>query len=108
MDIQKLELHDAIISNIEVNLGSISVLLKCYLHEGSDKRIDLRINFSGVRSCGVSMDHVSLENNARSGNVNYWIPKNNGTTYIYLMDGCINIDSKNICVSLLDGDGVKK
>ncbi|QTD43828.1 hypothetical protein [Ottowia testudinis] len=98
MKIQDLELHDALVSKVEVELGRISMFIKCYLEENSTKRDDLQIEFSGVRSSNLLMDHGALLINGRAGNINYWIPKNDGVTYIYLVDGFISIDSQSISV----------
>lgn len=29
-----------------------------------------------------------------AGNVNYWVPNEGGTTYLYLVDGCVAITAK--------------
>lgn len=100
MKIQDLELHDALISKVEIESGKISIFMKCYLEESSKERDDLQIEFSGVRSSTLLMDHKSLLINGRAGNINYWIPRSDGITHIYLVDGCISIDSESISVVL--------
>ena len=68
-----------------------------YLNTNDSNRKPFSIVFEGVESISQISNLDRLEQNAFAGNVNYWIPEQNGgTTYIYLTDGCVAIKSAKI------------
>jgi hypothetical protein len=55
------------------------------------------ITFAKVESVSKICNLERMQKNARAGNINYWIPAGaHGTTYIYLVDGCIAITAQAV------------
>lgn len=98
MDLEKIELHDACLQwmHIDYVAKTVRIDLQFYLTPESSKREMASLVFSKVDSVSHIGDLISLEDNAAAGNVNYWIPRRTGLTYIYLVDGCIAIEAQDI------------
>jgi len=75
----------------------VEVQLELYLNAKDSNRSPFSIIFQGVESISQIVSLDRLEQNAFAGSINYWIPEQNGgTTFIYLTDGCIAIESTKI------------
>ncbi len=99
MKVEELELHDALLKSTVIDYTSkiIEIQLELYLNTNDSNRKPFSIVFEGVESISQISNLDRLEQNAFAGNVNYWIPEQNGgTTYIYLTDGCVAIKSAKI------------
>lgn len=99
MKLDEINLHDALLKAMRVDYvaKSISIDIAYYKTEQSPCRQEATIDFKKVESISQITDLDRLKNNAFAGNINYWIPsKEKGITYIYLMDGCISIDSAKV------------
>ena len=97
MNIENLELHDALIHGAEMNYSNrrISILLDTYETTSSKERVRIELIFDEVDSVSHIADFNSLKKNKFAGNVNYWIPGNTDSpTYIYFTDGVMAITSK--------------
>ena len=99
MKLEDINLHDSLLKNMSVNYASktVSIEIAYYKSEQSSKRQQAIIEFKKVESISQISDFDRLKNNAFAANVNYWIPsESKGTTYIYLMDGCISINASKV------------
>lgn len=92
----ELELHDAIIQRwtIDVEKRELHLTLSAYVSSESAARQPIEIRFLELRNFSCVTDLLRLDDNRRSGNVNYWVPSEaGGVSYIYLVDGCLSIDA---------------
>ncbi len=99
MKIEDLELHDALLKSTKIDYTSkiIEIQLELYLSTKDSSRRPFSIVFEGVESISQISNLERLEQNAFAGNINYWLPEQNGgITYIYLTDGCIAIKSAKL------------
>ena len=98
MDLEKIELHDALLHRMHIDYAAkiVRIDLQFYLTPESSKREMASLIFSKVDSVSHISDLIRHEDNAIAGNINYWIPQQEGLTYIYLVDGCIAIGAGNI------------
>lgn len=99
MDLDAIELHDAKIALLDINYLDKSVLICIDFYESRDSksRRSAKIVFRGVGSISMVCAMDRIADNANAGNVNYWTPAiAPGTTYIYLVDGCIAICSESL------------
>jgi hypothetical protein len=95
MDLDQIELHDAIIIKTIISYPQkiVAVELEYYPNgNNSQPRVKGRILFSGVSQYSEISNLDRIENHARAGNVSYWVPADGkGTTYIYLARGFLSI-----------------
>lgn len=105
MNPNDLELHDAQILSwsVDVEKCTALVVVNAYESQASNSRAAMRISFTGVTDFSSFADFVSLADNARSGNVNYWKPREHGgtKTLLYMNDGCLVISSRDVIVEVL-------
>lgn len=105
MNPNDLELHDAQILSwsVDVEKCTALVVVNAYESQASNSRAAMRISFTGVTDFSSFADFVSLADNARSGNVNYWKPRERGgtKTLLYMNDGCLVISSRDVIVEVL-------
>lgn len=100
MEVEDLELHDALIKCVSTDCVAKTMLLTLeYYPKGARGRLPLWLLFSDVESVSQMLSMDKLASNAFAGNVNYWIPEQNGLTHIYLSDGCIAIKAGRIAFS---------
>jgi hypothetical protein len=95
----ELELHDAIIETWAVDFGrrELRVVLRAYIQPETSTRESVELVFEELKSFSCIADLGRLHDNERSGNVNYWVPsQDGGTTFIYVMDGCLAIDAARV------------
>lgn len=89
-----IELNDALIVGVAVDFVARTVSFEVAYYERKDSRQRRGgvILFTGVESLAATCDLLSVQRNARAGNINYWVPAGaGGTTHFYLADGCIAI-----------------
>jgi hypothetical protein len=94
LPLDSIELHDALIVGFAVDFAARSVSFDVAYYERKDSRHRRSgaILFTGVESLAATCDLLSIQRNARAGNINYWVPASaGGTTHLYLADGCIAI-----------------
>lgn len=97
--LEKIELHDALLKsmNVDYNLKRVTVELDFYEDSSDSHRKSASIIFEGVKSIAEICNLDRLQDNARAGNVNYWVPgQADDTTYVYLVDGCLAILAKTV------------
>ena len=102
MHIDQLDLHDALVKSLNIDLAAKKVTIELDLYENRNEgqRKSATIIFNGVKSVNSICDLDRLLDNARSGNVCYWSPSQfDGITYIYLVDGCLSILAKSISIA---------
>lgn len=90
------DLHDAIIDGVEIDFNNHTavIYIKYYKSDESANRINGNIKFSNVSFAAQNFSISDLDINKTAGNVSYWIPSANfGSTYIYLVQGYIQITS---------------
>lgn len=95
----EVDLHDAIMEKILFGFsdGSLEICLRYYGDAFDKERVAAKILFKDVEFSSCVLDYLSLINNSRSGNINYWSPSLAGeTTYIYFVDGFLHVKAKNI------------
>jgi hypothetical protein len=103
--LKTIELHDALLKGMNIDYISKRVTVELDLYEDShdSHRKSASIIFEGVKSISEICNLDRLQDNAKAGNVNYWVPdQSNGTSYIYLVDGCLAILAKTVEVILHD------
>ncbi|WP_150115708.1 hypothetical protein ACDI35_06195 [Xanthomonas axonopodis pv. cajani] len=94
-----LDLHDAIIESISLDFSTrtLKIYTNHYQSRKSSKRSKLIISFYKVANYSCLSDLESILDNSKSGNINSWSPaKGKGTTYIYLVEGCIQVAADNV------------
>lgn len=99
MNLEKIELHDAVLLKLDVDYKSKIVKIDLDSYESCDSSVrrSVTLVFNGVESVSHVCDLESLERNAGAGNVSYWHPMpGSGATYVYLVDGLIAIRHKGI------------
>lgn len=97
MDIDTLELHDALIQSASIDYASkrVSLVLELYESASEKKRTRVELAFDEVESMSHVADFARLEKNRFAGNVNYWVPGDaQSPTFIYLTDGVMTIASR--------------
>lgn len=97
--IDAIEMHDALLKNMRVDHPGKKVTIDFDFYQSTDDRArsPLSITFDAVESLSHIADLKRMQANAFAGNVNYWVPSSGpGTTYIYLVDGCIAITAGSI------------
>ena len=99
MDLQELELHDAVMLGQTLDpVGRTAELRIAYYPKTDSKnRVGAVLRFEGVSHFHQLADLVELEDNARAGNVGYWVPSAGpGITYIYLVRGLIAVTATSV------------
>jgi hypothetical protein len=107
LNLDKLELHDAVLKAVEFDLARQTAVIKldCYLKPQASTRTPMRLQFKGVQEVTCTADWDQLKSNSKAGNVNYWLPnKGAKPKFIYLNDGCITVRATGI--RLLPGDSL--
>lgn len=99
MNIKDLELHDALLTFLDIDYADkkICLQIQCYETEGAKYRSSLRMTFRNVGFVSQISDLNSMAKNAFAGNINYWVAGDRETpTYIYFTDGCLVIKADEI------------
>jgi hypothetical protein len=100
MDLESIELHDAILDGFSIQYGKKLALIKLSYYQdpvNSKERTSAEILFSDVERINEVSDLLHLEQNRSAGNIVYWHPvEGEGTTYIYLVSGVIAITAKSV------------
>lgn len=94
-----LDLHDATIESISLDFRTrtLTIYTNHYQSSESSKKEKLVINFYKVTSYSCLSDLESILDNSKSGNINSWSPATGkGTTYIYLVEGCIQVAADRV------------
>jgi hypothetical protein len=77
---------------IDVPRRTVSLCFLSYPLEEASERVAIEVVFSNVTSVNTVADLLTLEDNYSAGNVNYWhIAEGPGTSYFYLVEGCLTI-----------------
>jgi len=99
INIEEIELHDALLKSVSCDCVAATVQIALEFYElNASVRRGLTLLFSGVDAFTQMLSMERMKINSFAGTVNYWIPEQNGTTYIYLSDGCIMIAAERISV----------
>jgi hypothetical protein len=98
-DPERIELHDAVLQSMQIDYAKKTVLVEVqfYPDAQSSERKHASIFFEEVESVSQVVDIERLSSHASAGNINYWVPVREGTTYIYLSDGCIAVNVRTLC-----------
>jgi len=99
VELDEIELHDGLIKNMIFDYIArlIVIEVEYYKKHGDKKRYKGKILFEGVNFATQICDFAVMEKNAFAGNINHWTPAvDEGKTYIYLVDGCISIESTKV------------
>lgn len=102
MTLDSIELHDALITKMDVDFSAkiVRVFLEAYKTKESRVRAPATLEFTDVESMSNICDLGRLSQRTSGGNVNYWVPgPREGTTYVYLVDGCFAIKAKTVRVT---------
>lgn len=99
-NLDDVELHDGRLLGMHVNYGAGEVSINISIYKGSQSRDreDKVVRFIGVKSLSAINAFSDLALNFSAGNINYWVPAKNGrgVTHIYLVNGCISVESESI------------
>lgn len=90
--------HDSQLDGMSIDAlaQSVSLRLSSYPSEGASDRVAIEICFTDVEQVQTLADLAELSDNRAAGNVNHWhIATGPGTSYFYLVEGCIMISAKN-------------
>lgn len=95
------DLHDSVLNSLEFSCcdGRMLINLDVYAEPNASVRSNVKIEFIDVSRFVVTSNLGDLQLNKSAGNVNYWAPAESGTTYIYLINGFLEIDSKSITIT---------
>jgi len=88
------DLHDARIGELEINfeVRVIKIFIEYYPTLEANQRKSAWLTFENVDSISQIANLSQLAQNRGAGNINYWLPALSfGTTFIYLVNGCITI-----------------
>jgi hypothetical protein len=98
-DPEKIELHDAVLQSMRIDYAKKTVLVEVqyYPDANSSERKRASIFFEEVESVSQVADIERLSSHASAGNINYWVPVREGTSYIYLSDGCVAVKARKLC-----------
>jgi hypothetical protein len=100
MELQDLELHDAVIDGMTVDYQAKTIAIRIRYYQDavySKQRTPARITFTGVSRLNEICDFSALTENEKAGNISYWHPAvGDGTTNIYLAEGLIVITAKTL------------
>lgn len=99
IDVTSIDLHDAIIESIDINIldQSTKIRLKYYESTDAKERSSGVIAFRLVSAISGLLEFNALLDNSRSGNINHWTPSPaSGTTYIYFLEGCLSVSANSI------------
>jgi len=102
--LSEIELHDAVLKRFAVDheQGIATIELDLYENEDDRNRRGARITFSEVEAVAQIVDMHRMKDNSSAGNINQWVPSlSAGTTYIYLVDGCISVTANTVKVEFL-------
>lgn len=94
MNIEDLELHDALLNLCEIDYVNKTVSLDiCFFEsEIAKNRVSAKLVFRNTSSISQVADLQNMEKNAFAGNINHWIIGDRASpTFIYLNDGCLSI-----------------
>jgi hypothetical protein len=99
--LDEIELHDALLKSMNVDYAAKVATVKIEFFEDAkdrNRKVALLI-FEEIELVSQISSLERLQENAFAGNVNYWVPaQNGGTTYIYLVDGCVSIKAEKVRV----------
>lgn len=102
MNLAEIELHDALITNAAIDYKKKSLIIGIQYyksHEDKD-RSPANLYFEDVTWFSQNSDLDAIQRNTFAGHVNHWVPaQNGGTTYIYLVAGCISVTSGSVKIS---------
>ena len=99
MDLENIELHDALLEKIEMSVGKISISMLYYPDGEKSKDWEpLLLEFIDVQESNLLINHSLLHDHKIFGNVIDWSPDCGGVTYIYLTGGCISVKAKTLNV----------
>ena len=103
MDPDRVELHDARLTEMRIDYraGTATVEVELYLDPGATERSKARIVFEEVVDLSQVAAFERLAQHAKAGNINYWVPAQNGTTFLYLSDGCVAVNAKRVRCELV-------
>jgi hypothetical protein len=99
MDLRQLELHDAVLLGVtmDVQLAAVEVRLAYYADTQSRDRVAGTLRFAGVSRINQLVDLEQLKDHAGAGNISYWVTgERPGTSYIYLASGLIEVVAKSV------------
>jgi hypothetical protein len=101
MKLDDIELHDGLITGLQIDVigKSVKIFIDFYPTIKASTREKIIMEFSDVESISQLMNISKINRNRSAGNINYWIPDEGSTTYIYLIDGCIEIKAKTISIA---------
>jgi hypothetical protein len=91
-----IELHDGVINKLFVEYAKKEVTVSIDFYDQSGDRVAADIVFRGVESLQHIGSFNALIDHAGFGNINYWRPNEGGDSFIYLSDGCIAINAREI------------
>jgi hypothetical protein len=99
-----LDLHDGKILDLSIDfrVRSLKICVEAYIDQANSSRSNIEITFSKVSNLSSILNLITVEDSSKSGNINYWAINGSNECYIYLQDGCIQINSAGIEVKALD------
>jgi hypothetical protein len=70
--------------------------LESYEHEHEKTRREARFSFSGVKNFNSIANITDISDQGKAGNVNYITSSESGVTYIYLVNGSMEISAESL------------
>ena len=99
MNLDSIELHDALIKKLEVDFVGQKVNIECdyYESQNDSKRKTILITFNQVENIASILNIKEIFNSSWAGHIAYWSPMElHGTTYINFVSGCLSVLAKSI------------
>lgn len=98
MNPKKVELHDARLIEMQTEYSTrvVTITVEFYLDPQATERTRARLIFEKVSALSQVAAFDRLAEHAGAGNINYWVPAQKGTTFIYLADGCLAVTAKSV------------
>lgn len=88
------DFHDAVLKRIDMNYEKLELQIEvlAFKDENSTARTELLLRFFGLASFLVSSNCKSIERFSKTGNINSWLRNEDGKSYLYLVNGIIEIE----------------
>jgi hypothetical protein len=96
---EEIELHDAILKDIRIDIVASSVYIDIdyYINSNKKHRAPATIALGGVSNFSCTLDVRSIKNNAWAGNINYWVRGSRDSPfYFYFVDGCVSVHADTV------------
>lgn len=103
IDLDNVNLHDATLVSVEMRCEVLALTLHVMFYPVETLRSRQRasICFEGVSQFSMFSDLAQILDNSKAGNISGWrVGRSGGTTYIYLLEGCIAVTADRVSLQM--------